>query len=174
MAGIFKARKPGRTFFCAVVVFLVLNRTRGQETYLALIGPPPLRFESAMTNDPAFTEELTLPKPKDMTFSVSMLPTNSPDATEPGAAAGVSKSPLKDKSLPGILNPAARNAKRPGNPANNLLSTMPQMINQYFKPNLGPADDANAYQPGDTIFAPAELQFVPPLPGQSRAIYRIR
>lgn len=59
------------------------------------------------------------------------------------------------------------------NPASDVLSVTPQMINEYFKPNR--RDDGsggpNPFQSGDTIFVPAELGFVPPMPAQSRAIY---
>jgi hypothetical protein len=57
-----------------------------------------------------------------------------------------------------------------------LLSIMPRMMTDYLKPirNGGAGDDSSEYQPGDTIFVPTELGFVPPMPAHSRAIYRSR
>lgn len=169
MAGIFKTRRVGKFFFVALMAFFALQKVQGREFYLALLGPPPLRFEAMATNDAVFMRELALPSPKDTRFKVNILSTNSPDMKERHPDSEASDKPVK----PGDLKDAAKNAKGRLDPANNLLSTMPQMINQDLKPDR-PVEDAGAYQPGDVIFVPAELNFVPPMPGQSRAIYRTR
>jgi hypothetical protein len=173
MAGNFKTRIVGKFFFGALMAIFALQKVQGRDFYLALLGPPPLRFEAAATNDAVFIRELSLPVPIDSKVSVTILSTNSPSAKKTGQEQKASAKSGKSKNSPGILNDAAKNAKGRLNPANNLLSTMPQMINQDLRPDR-PADDAGMYQPGDIIFVPAELTFVPPMPGQNRAIYRSR
>jgi hypothetical protein len=173
MAGNFKTQRVGKIFFGAMMAIFALQKLQGRDFYLALLGPPPLRFEATATNDVAFIRELALPMSEDTKVSVSILSTNSPSMKETGQGQNASAKDPKPKNSSGILNDAAKNAKSRLNPANNLLSTMPQMINQDLKPDR-PADDAGMYQPGDIIFVPAELTFVPPMPGQNRAIYRSR
>src|ERR1700739_4785686 len=160
MTGIFKTRKVGKFFFGAMMAIFALYKVQGGSFYLALLGPPPLRFEATTTNEVAFTKELALPMPKETKVTVTILSTNSPSMknTRPGPNASAKSNNGKNSS--GILNEAAKNAKSRLNPANNLLSTIPQMINQDLKPDR-PADDASSYQPGDVIFVPAELNFVP-------------
>jgi hypothetical protein len=167
MFGIFKTGRPGKFFFGAVIVFFALQKMQG-DPYLNLIGPPPLRFEVIATNNPVFEKELALPMPKDDNAPADISPTNTPSAPAQSSSNGVSGA----QSPKVFLSDAAKNAKRPVNPANNLLSTEPQMINQYLQPDRNA--DANAYQPGDTIFVPAELGFVPPMPVENRAIYQSR
>jgi hypothetical protein len=170
MAGNFKTRRIGKFFFGAMMAIFALQKVQGRDFYLALLGPPPLRFQATATNEVAFIRELALPMSKDTKVSVTILSTNSPSLKKGRNASAKSAKPEKSSR---ILNDAAKNAKGRLNPANNLLSTMPQMINQDLRPDR-PADDTGMYQPGDIIFVPAELTFVPPMPGQNRAIYRSR
>lgn len=144
--------------------------------YLAIVGPPPLRFEAAASSDPVFIGELALPKPRETKTTVIILPTNSPAATATVPIQGVSNNVLTAGSSSSFLSDAAKSAEGLNGPASNLLSIMPRMMTEYLKPiRVGAAaDDSNTYQPGETIFVPAEPGFVPPMPGQSRAIYRSR
>lgn len=174
MIGIFRARTGGKIFFAAVAVFFALQKIQGKDLYLALVGPPSLRFEEAATNDEAFTRELALPVPSDTNAPVSIDSTNSAAATNAVPGSKLPNSGAAGKNSPGNLSGAAKNAKGNTNPANNLLSTVPQMINPYLKPNGSTENDTSSYQPGDTIFVPPELGFVPPMPGQSRATYQVR
>lgn len=166
-------RRVGKFFFGTIMAIFALHKVQGGDFYLALLGPPPLRFQAAATNDVAFTRELALPMPKDPRVSVTILSTNSPSVKNPYPDPKASAESIKPNEAAVILDEAAKNAKGQVNPANNLLSTMPQMINQDLKP-YRPDNDEGSYQPGDVIFVPAELNFVPPMPGQSRAIYRSR
>lgn len=174
MVRIFKARTGGKIFFAAVAVFFALQKIQGKELYLALVGPPSIRFEAMATNDEAFTKELALPGPPDTNAAVSVGSTNSAAAPNAGSGPKLPNNAATGKNSPGNLSGAAKNAKGNANPANNLLSTVPQMINPYLKPNGNTENDTSSYQPGDTIFVPPELGFVPPMPGQSRATYQVR
>lgn len=169
MFGIFKNCRPGKFFWCTVIVFFALQKMQG-DPYLALIGPPPLRFEVIAPNNPLFEKGLALPMPKDDSIPTAVFPMNTPAAPVQSLSNGVSST----KSPKVFLSDAAKNAKSQANPANNLLSTEPQMINQYLQPDRNAAGDANSYQPGDTIFVPAELGFLPPMPVENRAIYQSR
>lgn len=162
----------GNFFPGVVLAILTLQKVQGGELYLAIVGPPPLRFEPAAINDPVFTQELQLPAPRDTKFAVSIIPTNVPASA---AAETALNDVVKAESAPPVTSPAAISAEVPAGPASNLLPTIPQMMMDYLKPNQS-ADpgESSPYQPGDTIFAPAELNFLPPIPGQSRAIYQSR
>lgn len=164
----------GRFFFAAFVVIVAgSHRLEGSDFYLALVGPPPLRIESVATNDAGFMRELELPKPASTRISVLIVPTNSPAEA---ARETITNQVAKAEPAPPTLSQAAKNAEGLGSPASNLLPMLPKMMTEYLKPNES-ADGGNGggpYQPGDTIFVPPELNFVPPMPSQNRAIYRTR
>jgi hypothetical protein len=176
MTGIFRTSLSGKFFPGVVIAILAMQKVQGGQLYLAIVGPPPLRFEAAATNDPVFIAELALPKPNDTMAEVSILPTNSPAATVPVPVPNESKNVLTAASPSGFLSDAAKSAEGLLGPASNLLSVMPRMMTEYLKPirEGGAGDDSNSFQPGETIFVPAELGFVPPMPDQNRAIYRSR
>lgn len=144
--------------------------------YLTVVGPPPLRFEPAASHDPEFIEELTLPQPKNPETAVAILPTNSPAVPAPVPVPIATNKVSTAASSTGFLSDGAKRAEGLESPASNLLSIMPQMMTEYLKPiRVGAAPvDSNTYQPGETILVPAELGFVPPTPGESRAIYESR
>jgi hypothetical protein len=169
MTGIFQTRPVGKFFTAVVVAFLALQKVQGEELYLAIVGPPPLRFEPPPADDPEFIRELTLPKPKDTTATVSILPA---DSTATPSVQDATNNVQTAASPPAFLSDAAKSAEGLTGPASNLLSIMPRMMSEYLKP-VGAGDDSSSYQPGDTIFVPAELGFVPPIP-QNRAIYQSR
>ncbi|HEV2452985.1 MAG TPA: hypothetical protein VGY98_01905 [Verrucomicrobiae bacterium] len=159
------------------MAFFALQKMQGEEMYLALVGPPPLRFEPAAVNDPVFIGELMRPKPAGTQATVTILPTNAPSVTASVTSSSASSNVSRSDPPPGSLTDAAKRAEGLGGPASNLLSIMPQMMTEYLKPirNEGGGDTGgDTYQPGDTIFVPAELGFVPPMPGQNRAIYQSR
>jgi hypothetical protein len=174
MTGIFNSRRFGKILPGVIMAFLALQKMQGEEMYLALVGPPPLRFEAAAVNDPVFIGELMRPKQADTQATVVILPTNAPSVVTASVTASSTSSNVSKSDLaPGILIDAAKRAEGLDDPASNLLSIMPRMMTEYLKPirNEGGGD---TYQSGDTIFVPAELGFVPPMPGQNRAIYQSR
>jgi hypothetical protein len=172
MMGIFRTRRFGKFFPGVVMAFLALQKVHGEGLYLAIAGPPPLRFEAPAANDPVFIKELSLPKPNDNAATVTVLP---PDSDARPAAEATTNN-VSTGGSPGVLSGAAKNAAGNAGPASNLLSIMPRMMTDYLKPirGGGAGDDSSDFQPGDTIFVPTELGFVPPMPGHSRAIYRSR
>jgi hypothetical protein len=176
MSRILKSRKLSEIFCTVAIGILAMQKVLGSEPYLQLVGPPPLRFEAITTPDPLFMEELKLPQPATPTPPDAAPPlTTSTNAqsssTQPTGPTDVSagKNPL------GNFGDAAKNAENFPNPASDLLSITPQMITEYLKPNRndGASDESGRYQPGQVVLVPAELGFVPPMPGgESRAIYR--
>lgn len=142
------------------------------EPYLALVGPPDLRFEVTATNNPLFTAELVLPK------QILSAP---PDSTVPGEtnAMGNASGPGLDGAgagaaefAPGIAGGAAKNTGQAAGAASDMLNMQSQMVTEYLKPEQSAFPDAepSPFQRGQSILVPAELGFVPPTPG-SRAIY---
>jgi len=157
-------KAPNLNAIALGIGLLVTQKMSGDEAYLKSVGPPPLRFELVATNNTLFICELTLPKPK--------------EAKEPGIPIAPAMPVVFEREIAGgtenrgqVFGEAAKNSGILDNPASNLLSITPEMINKYFKPEEREAAPApNLFQPGQVIFVPAELGFVPPTP-QSRAIY---
>jgi hypothetical protein len=172
MMGIFRIQRFGKFFPGIVIAFLALQKVHGEGLYLAIVGPPPLRFEAPAANDPVFIKELTLPKPDETAATLTVLP---PDSEAKPPAGGATNN-VSTAAGSGGLGGAAKNAPGKVHPASNLLSTMPRMMTDYLRPirGGGAGDDSSEFQPGDTIFVPTELGFVPPMPGHSRAIYQSR
>jgi hypothetical protein len=164
------ARNFSGIFFAAAVGMLGMQTAFGSNLYLALVGPPPMRYEVEAPKDPVFMAELALP---------SSEPTNEPDVAAssagtnaPVANASVPKFPMQSTG-PVTYTATAGIAAPPVVPASNLLIANPWMITQYLTPylnNNGAATGVGPYQPGDAIFVPEESGFVPPMPG-SRATY---
>jgi hypothetical protein len=146
---------------------LTAQKAFGGDTYLSQVGPSSLRFEAPAVENPIFLAELALPKPKaDEPIPLPKVPVgqdksgsaNADSAENPG----------------GIFAGLLKNAQTPASPASDMLNMTPQMIVEYLKPNRseGPrGDEPSPYQPGQSIVAPDELNFLPPLPGGNRAIY---
>jgi hypothetical protein len=169
MIGNFRTRLIGKFFPGLVMAFFALQKVQGGGLYLAIVGPPPLRYEAPAMDDPVFIGELSLPKPKDTKTSVTILP---PDSKSNSSVQSTTNDVVA-ASPSGSMSDAAKSAEGLAAPASNLLSIMPRMMTEYLKP-IQAADDSNSYQAGDTIFVPVELGFVPPIPGQNRAIYQSR
>jgi hypothetical protein len=170
MMGNIRTRLVGKFFPGLVMAFLALQKVQGGGLYLAIVGSPPVRYESPAMNDPVFIEELSLPKPKDTKTSVTILP---PDSKANSSVQSTTNDVVAAASPSGSMSDAAKSAEGLAAPASNLLSIMPRMMTEYLKP-IQTADDSSPYQAGDTIFVPVELGFVPPIPGQNRAIYQSR
>jgi hypothetical protein len=176
--------------FLVMVSMVSIEETPAAGAYLSSLGPPPLRFQVATTNNALFLSELTLPKP----VLEKVADTNPPAATQTtntGESAKVSSpasltvadtNQIKDKIVAAM---AVTNAEK--NPTNNpvvssaaasdLLTVTPQMINEYLKPPPSEVDtnQSSPFQSGMAILVPAELGFTPPMPqasGESRAIYK--
>ncbi len=170
---ILQARNFSGIFFAAAIGILGMQTALGSESYLALIGPPPMRFEYVAPKDPVFMAELVLP---------SSEPTNEPDVAATSAATNEKAKSTADATAPKF--PPAQNssvtytatagiAAPPVVPASNLLIANPWMITQFLTPYSSggvPNGMVGPYQPGDAIYVPEESGFVPPLPG-SRSTY---
>lgn len=144
----------------------------GCEPYLKVVGPAPLRFEVIAPNNPVFMAELALPKPGNPGAPVEVSPAR-PTAGGNGSGQEMSSADGNPAQNPfGIFGGQAKNAANPANAASDMLNITPQMIGNYLKPYPSvPLAGPSPFQPGQSILVPAELGFVPPMPGGSRAIY---
>lgn len=150
--------------------FLAAFRAAGSDAYLETVGPPPLRFESVSPNNAQIIAELTLPKAK--AIESPAMP-SAPATSSAGvtlSATGDGIEPIPENHRGGIFGRGEKNAGGRFNSASELLSITPQMIDDYFKPTGTDVGGSTSFQPGQTIFVPAELGFVPPASG-SRATY---
>lgn len=158
------------------IMLLAALQVSGSDSYLELVGPPPLRFEITAPNNPAFMAALTLPTMSEESIAATTvtnaLPAEKPEAKKNGELL-VAGNPAG--IFGGTVMPPANNVTPAQNPASNLLGINPLMINQYFTPNRpgGGPSGPGPFQPGDSILVPAELGFVPPTPSQSQggAVY---
>ncbi len=141
--------------------------------YLKLVGPTPLRFEVVIPNTPLFIKELALPKPNNRDAQEAAT-TNKAAADKDGSkqAAGSAEGDAAENSW-GSFGGPEKNAGNGANAASGMLNITPRMITEYLKPDRSedPNAGAGSFQPGQSILVPAELGFVPPMPGGSRAIY---
>jgi hypothetical protein len=168
-----KTLAPGATLLALVLGILATHTAQGREPYLPLIGPPPLRFEIPVANTPAIMAKLALPQPQseDATNSAP----EKKEISAPMAPAPLIPMPPVSMNDRGTVIDTAAGAPPAVNPASYMLNMVPQMINQYFTPNLsgGVMVGPNGYQQGDSVLVPAELGFVPPLPmPESRSVYK--
>jgi len=144
-----------------LIILFTAGKAAGSKPYLKVVGPPPLRFEVVVPESPQFLQELTLPAFKKDTV------TNMPAALPPASAiiniAGGISGLYPGYGLP-IGSGPANFAGGPGNSASDMLSVRSQMIKDYFKPSPKDSDSnqQTQFQPGQTIYVPAELGFVPP------------
>ena len=178
MNKILRVLAVGEVILALVIGILAAQSAQGRQPYLPLVGPPPLRFEVPLTNTPVILAELTLPVPESETdtnqdktktaANKNELPL-APAPVLPAATLAAANMYKKDTVVD-----TAEGAPPTPNPASNMLNVMPQMYNQYFMPTPGGGAvvGPNGYQTGDTVLVPAELGFVPPLPPQSRAVYK--
>jgi hypothetical protein len=173
MSKISKLRIFSQIILAAALGLIVIKAHSSQAPYLRLVGPPPLRFEVITPKSPLFIKELALPKPdSENTTDEEMTNKAAADNSATNSAASSAKGGpggIFDQLLAG----SAKNAANPTNAASDLLNVTPQMIDEYLKPGRGESPDAGAgqFQAGQSILVPAELGFVPPMPGESRAIY---
>jgi hypothetical protein len=137
--------------------------------YLALVGPPDLRFEVTATNNPLFTAELVLPK---QILSAPPEPAVPGETNAVGNGAGQGLNAGAAEYGSAKTGGAAKNTGQAGDAASDLLNIQPQMVTEYLKPdqNVFPDAEPGSFQRGQSIMVPVELGFVPPIPG-SRAIY---
>jgi hypothetical protein len=156
-------KKVRKIILGLAVVFFAVQKVTSGEPYLKSAGPPALRIAMAVTPNPFILMELKLPTPT--TNAPPPMPVPPPKPADTDA---------QNEVPPGMMGPFPANfSPSPQNPASGMLNMTPQMIDEYFKPRRrgDGTNDSDAFQPGDTIFVPAELGFVPPMPAQSRAIY---
>jgi len=168
-----------KIIFLAMAVAILATRDGfASGPYLTVVGPPPLRFEVAATDNALFLSELALPRPRPATEPETTPPPPAP-VPKPAETAGGPGMNVPSAAGNGGAVPAvpAKSVATPPNAASDLLNITPQMINDYFRPSQiqGPPSSAMPFQPGQPIFVPAELGFVPPTPpviGNSQAIYQ--
>ena len=152
-------------FFGTGLGLLAQQGKCGCVSYLPLLGPTPLQFEVQTAESPLIVAELALPKPK--APEPIPLPATPPEGNGTASAVvSVAGSPMV------IMGGPANNVEGPVNPASGMLNISPQMIAQYLKPNRSepPPAPPSQFQPGQSILVPAELGFVPPMPGGNRSI----
>lgn len=146
--------------------FLAMQSVSGSEAYLKSVGPPPLRFQYVDNNNSLFLQELALPKPR---------PVEQPPMPKPQDAAAPETHIATSGPVMGSMGPflpgQGNNNLNPDGSASDMLSITPQMISEYFKPYRAEgAPEPVPSQRGQTFSVPAELGFVPPMPG-NRATY---
>ena len=179
MSKITKALIFGEIILALVIGILAAQSAQGRQPYLPLVGPPPLRLEMPATNTPAILAELALPMPESETDT-------NQDTTK--TAANKNELPFAPPPILPAATLAAANmykketvvdtaqgAPPTPNPASNMLNiATARCITNILcpLPGGGAVAGPNGYQTGDTVLVPAELGFVPPLPPQSRAVYK--
>jgi hypothetical protein len=167
-----KTAKTIGIIFVVAIGILAVQKASGSVAYLEKVGPPPLRFELVAANNTLFMAELALPKPKTIVPPpMPTAPTNSASSETEIAAGGGVMGMYGAGNGGQFFGGAAKNAGGQRHSASDMLSVMPQMINEYFKPSREGVPDSDSFQQGQSIFVPAELGFVPPTTG-SRAIYQ--
>ena len=171
-----KALRRKTIFLAATVAMLAVQDGFASTPYLTSVGPPPLRFEVVATENVLFLSQLALPKQKPVPEPEIGPPATNETEIVAGPGMNIPVAAGNGVSVPAV--PAKIAATSP-NAASELLNITPQMINDYFRPSqiLGPPSSAMPFQPGQPIFVPAELGFVPPTPpviGNSQAIYQSR
>ena len=169
MSKISKIKTFGEIILALAIGLFATEAKCSDTPYLRLVGPPPLRFEVIAPKSPLFIVELVLPKPHNANVADDDA-TNTPAVAKPApSSTGVDAAGFSD----GFLGGPAKNAANPASAASDMLNITPQMFTKYLKPDSSedPNDGAGQFQPGQSILVPAELGFVPPLPGGNRAIY---
>ncbi|MGO8766844.1 MAG: hypothetical protein ACLQSR_17135 [Limisphaerales bacterium] len=135
--------------------------------YLALVGPPPLRFESPIQYENNFTG---MPKPEPAPVIIAetnatVVTATTSNTNSVSALSGTSQSPASTTSSPENLS---TNAIAPASSANDLLVVTPEMLVDYFKQNGGSTNSNN-------VRVAAPVDFTPPPPASnpsSQAIYQ--
>jgi hypothetical protein len=165
MSKISKRQTFGEITLAMVLGLFATDAKSSDAPYLKLVGPPPLRFEVIAPNSPLFIAELALPKPNNADATENAA-TNNPAGAKPVASSA-------NADVGGTWGRLVKNAANPANAASDMLNIKPQMITEYLKPDRSeaPSAEAGQFQPGQSILVPAELGFVPPMPGGNRAIY---
>ena len=166
MNKIFNAPNRKEIVLVLAMVLLAMPGVSRGEAYLRVFGPPPLRFAYVDNNNAVFLAELALPKAKPV--EEPPMPAPLADATN-NVAGGTVSTPSTTLDGTPLLPFPAKNLPAGGRSASDMLSLKPEMISDYFKPFRAEGGaDPDSFQPGETIFVPTELGFVPP---GSRAIY---
>jgi hypothetical protein len=161
--------------FLAIVCMFTVFQVQGQNGYLEVVGPPPMRFEAKRTNEFLLAVRFPMPQAKQEPAAVSNAVVEIPTPTETNAdVAKISTLTNATTSLAlpvlatnqatvfsvssGGDNPVDTSAS-----AGDLLTTTPQMIMQYLRPdsNTDALNQTN-HQP-TAVFVPTWMGFMPAL-----------
>jgi hypothetical protein len=168
-------------FMVAVCAFNALP-VHGESGYLEVAGPPPLRFAAKMTNEFLLANRFPLPQPKPEpkpeSVAVSNVVTEIPASTETNAE--VVKIPASTNAIslippvPPATNQVSEisvstasggvnNSADTSAAAGDLLTTTPQMIMQYLKPDADIGNLNQTNRPATAVFMPTWMGFMPAL-----------
>jgi hypothetical protein len=157
-----------RGHLCLVALALLTALPVDGGAYLPLVGPPPLRFEKAISHaktiswvppvlpPPPIVAE-TNPTPVSVTSS---MPIENVVTLPPAAPAISVSAPPMPENLPAISTVQPR-------PANDLLVVSPDMLVDYFKPNNNVKNAAEVHVLAPVNFTPPPSVSIP----SSQAIY---
>ena len=164
-------------FMVAVCAFNALP-ARGESGYLEVAGPPPLRFAARMTNEFLLATRFPLPQPKPEPVAVSNVVTEIPASTETNAEVVKISVPTNAVPLISPVPPATNqvsevsvstvssegnNSADTSAAAGDLLTTTPQMIMQYLKPDADIGNLNQTNRPATAVFMPTWMGFMPAL-----------
>gem|GEM_PF-3872814 len=186
--------------FLALAGAFIVLQARGQGGYLEIVGPPAMRFEAKTTNEFLFAAKFPMRPPKPEPTVVSNAVAG--EAPASNAVVKISEPETATKveagDVPASTNlisldladtnqcqsPVVSASADAGNSvdttatAGDLLTTTPQMIMQYLKPdpNGGTLNPTNrpataVFVPAWTGFMPALMQFPAESKSESRATY---
>ena len=159
------------------VLMATATAINADSAYLPVTGPPPLRFEVAMTRTFDFSTvgKNAVPPPKTEAVSVLMEPAHgSTNAAATVVSITESNGSVLSVALPNTAPEESVVPEPPvaPHPADNLLVITPQMLAEYFKPFPGATNAA-----GVSVFLPVQIGFTPPTdkaPVASRATYKVQ
>jgi hypothetical protein len=168
-------------FMAAVCAFNALP-ARGESGYLEVAGPPPLRFAAQITNEFLLTTRFPLPQPKPEPQPESVAVSNTvaeiPASTETNAEVVKVSASTNVLSLIPPVPPATNqvseisvstgssegnNSADTSAAAGDLLTTTPQMIMQYLKPDADIGNLNRTNRPATAVFMPTWMGFMPAL-----------
>jgi hypothetical protein len=149
------------------VMLLPLVPHAHSEAYLALVGPPPLRFEAVVKYGKDFSW-----MPAILSSQVIVSKTNIPSVTATNLITNAVIPPLAEPqgqaSVPPPPENLSTNSPPQTQPANDLLVITPEMLVDYFKPN-------NTATNSNNVRVVAPVEFTPPATAtmpSSQAIYQ--
>jgi hypothetical protein len=157
-----------RGHLCLVTLALLTALPVDGGAYLPLVGPPPLRFEKAMSHaktiswvPPVLTPPPIAVETNPIPVSInSSMPIENVVTPPPATPAITASAPPMPENLPAIPTVQPR-------PANDLLVVSPDMLVDYFRPNNHVKNAADVHVLAPVNFTPPPSVSMP----SSQAIY---